>query len=78
MTFSDGDSILETPITCKVEKGFVTDISGGAEARRLLITIMAICILILIYSINKYFYIRIIQTDNKPHLKISKRQDSDK
>ena len=44
----------------------------------LLITIMAICILILIYSINKYFYIRIIQTDNKPHLKISKRQDSDK
>ena len=44
----------------------------------LLITIMAICILVLIYSINKYFYIRIIQTDNKPHLKISKRQDSDK
>ena len=40
MTFSDGDSILETPITCKVEKGFVTDISGGAEARRLLKTIM--------------------------------------
>lgn len=40
MTFSDGDSILETPITCKVEKGYVTDISGGAEARRLLKTIM--------------------------------------
>lgn len=40
LTFSDGDSILETPITCKVEKGFVTDISGGAEARRLLKTIM--------------------------------------
>lgn len=39
MTFSDGDSILETPITCKVEKGFVTDISGGAEAKRLLKTI---------------------------------------
>ena len=40
MTFSDGDSILETPITCKVEKGYVTEISGGAEARRLLKTIM--------------------------------------
>ena len=40
MTFSDGDSILETPITCKVEKGFVTDISGGAESRRLLKTIL--------------------------------------
>lgn len=39
MTFSDGDSILETPITCKVEKGFVTDISGGSEAKRLLKTI---------------------------------------
>ena len=39
MTFSDGDSILETPITCKVEKGFVTDITGGAEAKRLLKTI---------------------------------------
>lgn len=40
MTFSDGDSILETPITCKVEKGYVTDISGGAESRRLLKTIV--------------------------------------
>ena len=40
MTFSDGDSILETPINCKVEKGFVTDITGGAEARRLLKTIV--------------------------------------
>ena len=40
MTFSDGDSILETPITCKVEKGFVSDITGGAEARRLLKTIV--------------------------------------
>ncbi len=39
MTFADGDSILETPIKCKVEKGFVTDISGGTEARRLLKTI---------------------------------------
>ena len=39
MTFSDGDSIIETPITCKVEKGYVKDITGGAEARRLLKTI---------------------------------------
>lgn len=39
MTFSDGDSILETPITCKVEQGFVTDVTGGAEAKRLLKTI---------------------------------------
>lgn len=39
MTFSDGDSILETPITCKVENGYVTEISGGEEARRLLKTI---------------------------------------
>lgn len=36
MTFSDGDAILETPITCKIEKGFITDISGGDEAKRLL------------------------------------------
>ena len=40
MTFSDGDSILETPITCRVEKGYVTDITGGAEAKRLLKTIV--------------------------------------
>ena len=39
MTFSDGDSIIETPITCKVVKGYVTDITGGAEAKRLLKTI---------------------------------------
>ncbi|MBQ5472852.1 MAG: peptidase M17 [Treponema sp.] len=39
MTFSDGDSILQSPITCKVERGFVTDITGGAEALRLLKTI---------------------------------------
>ncbi|MCQ2582550.1 MAG: aminopeptidase [Treponema sp.] len=39
MTFADGDSILETPITCKVEKGYVTTITGGAEAKRLLKTI---------------------------------------
>lgn len=41
MTFSDGDSILETPITCKVEKGFVTSITGGEEAKRLLKDITA-------------------------------------
>lgn len=40
MTFSDGDSILETPITCKVENGYVTEISGGEEAKRLLKTII--------------------------------------
>lgn len=39
MTFSDGDSILETPIVCKVERGFVKEITGGAEAARLLKTI---------------------------------------
>lgn len=39
MTFFDGDSIIDTPITCTVQKGFVTDISGGAEAKRLLKTI---------------------------------------
>ena len=35
MTFADGDSILETPIKCKVHKGFVTEVTGGAEAERL-------------------------------------------
>lgn len=35
MTFSDGDSILETPITCTVKDGYVTSITGGAEAKRL-------------------------------------------
>lgn len=40
MTFSDGDSILESPITCRVVDGYVTDISGGSEARRLLKTVM--------------------------------------
>ena len=39
MTFADGDSILETPITCTVENGFVKTIEGGAEAKRLLKTI---------------------------------------
>jgi len=39
MTFADGDSILETPITCTVEKGFVKTIEGGAEAKRLLKTV---------------------------------------
>ena len=41
MTFSDGDSILETPITCKIEKGYVSEITGGAEAKRLLKDITA-------------------------------------
>ena len=35
MTFSDGDAMLETPITVKVEKGYVSDISGGESSRRL-------------------------------------------
>ena len=39
MTFADGDSILEIPILCKVEAGFVKEIEGGAEAKRLLKTI---------------------------------------
>ena len=39
MTFSDGDSILKTPISCDVENGFVTKIEGGSEAQRLLQTI---------------------------------------
>ncbi len=39
MTFADGDSILETPIICKLENGFVKEIEGGAEAKRLLKTI---------------------------------------
>jgi len=34
-----GDSIINEPIRCKVEGGFVTDISGGAEAQTLLKTI---------------------------------------
>ncbi len=41
MSFSDGDAMLETPITCKVEKGFVTEISGGEEAKRLIKDITA-------------------------------------
>lgn len=39
MTFSDGDSILENPIKCKIEKGYVKEITGGLEAARLLKTI---------------------------------------
>lgn len=39
MTFSDGDSIIETPINCKVSGGYVTEITGGAEAERLIKTI---------------------------------------
>lgn len=36
MTFSDGDAILNTPITCKIKNGFITDITGEQEAKRLL------------------------------------------
>ena len=39
MTFSDGDALLETPITCKVQDGYVSEITGGSEARRLIKTI---------------------------------------
>ena len=39
MTFFDGDSILNTPITCKLENGFVSEITGGEEAKILLHTI---------------------------------------
>ncbi len=39
MTFGDGDSIINTPIVVKVEHGFVSDISGGDEAKRLLKTV---------------------------------------
>lgn len=41
MSFSDGDSKLETPITAKVEAGYVTEITGGEEAKRLLKDITA-------------------------------------
>ncbi len=40
MTFGDGDSVLNTPIECVVQNGFVTEINGGSEARRLLKTIV--------------------------------------
>ena len=36
MTFSTGDAMLKTPITVKVNDGYVGDISGGEEAKRLL------------------------------------------
>ena len=36
MTFPDGDSILETPIKCTVERSYVKEITGGDEAKRLL------------------------------------------
>lgn len=39
MTFSDGDSILNTPICCELKNGFITKIDGGSEAQRLLQTI---------------------------------------
>lgn len=35
MTFGDGDALLEKPIAVQVEGGFVKEITGGAEARRL-------------------------------------------
>lgn len=39
MTFFDGDSIIKENIVCKVENGFVSSITGGEEAKRLLKTI---------------------------------------
>lgn len=39
MTFGDGDSIIKTPINVTVKNGFVTEVKGGAEAKRLLSTI---------------------------------------
>ena len=36
MTFSDGDAMLGTPIKVKVKNGYVGEISGGEESRRLL------------------------------------------
>lgn len=41
MTFSDGDSILETPITVDLVNGFITEVTGGEEAKRLLKDITA-------------------------------------
>ena len=41
MTFSSGDAMLKTPITVRLNDGFVTDISGGEEAKRLLKDITA-------------------------------------
>ena len=35
MSFADGSALLDTPITCRVEDGFVTEITGGEEAKRL-------------------------------------------
>lgn len=40
MTFYDGDSILNEPIICKVKNGFVSEINGGQEAKRLQKTIL--------------------------------------
>lgn len=39
MTFFDGDSVLNVPICCEVKDGFVTNVTGGTEAQRLLHTI---------------------------------------
>lgn len=39
MTFGDGDSIIKTPIKVTVKNGFVSDVTGAEEAKRLLNTI---------------------------------------
>ncbi|QTQ14792.1 peptidase M17 [Treponema parvum] len=36
MSFSDGTSLLKTPIAIEVENGFITSVTGGDEAKRLL------------------------------------------
>lgn len=36
MTFSDGDGLLQTPIEIQLAAGFVTSVTGGDEAKRLL------------------------------------------
>lgn len=41
MTFSDADALLQNPITVAVHEGFVTDITGATEAKRLLKDITA-------------------------------------
>ncbi|MCH5290740.1 MAG: peptidase M17 [Treponema sp.] len=41
MSFSDGDMLLKNPITVTVQNGFIVDITGGEEAKRLLKDITA-------------------------------------
>ena len=41
MTFSEGDALLQTPITVKVDNGFVAEITGAEEAKCLLKDITA-------------------------------------